>query len=771
MMSRWARDLILGARLAWAGGRDGWVRAVMTAVGVGVGVAMLLAASSIPAMLQARHDRGMARDYTMFGGTPLAKSDRTLMVQPIDTTFRDAPVRGVALQPDGPTAPVPSGVKALPRPGEMVVSPALAKLLSSTDGALLRPRLPYRIAGTIGDQGLAGPREYAFYLGSDQLTGNPDAYRIDHFGGHNTSEALSPMLALLVVIIFVVLLLPIGVFIAAAIRFGDERRDRRLAALRLVGADGRMVRRIAAGEALITAALGVLAGAAFFLVGIQFVERITLMEISLFTSDVRPDPMLATLIVLAVPAAAVGVTVLALRRIVIEPLGVVRRSGSTRRRLWWRLALPALGLVLLYPLIGGVGRTAVYANPFQVATGAVLLLISVTAILPWLIEAVVRRLGGGGVAWQLAIRRLQLGSGTAARIVNGIAVAAAGGIALQMLFSAAAASHVAPTSQDTARAQVQAGLGRVDSAARAMEIDTKFRSTPGVRSAWSLANFSGVDPSAPPSADGKTSAFRLVVGDCPALMEVAAIDRCADGDVFLVENQIGGGYDGATPGPGQRVQIGAVDWTVPTSARAAQARRDPVGSIVGGVFATPSAANVAALRRPSVSTLLRVDPATPNVYEHIRNTAFNVSPAMYVNILQATSASNQFTNIRRGLFIGLVVTLLLIGASLLVSTLEQLQERRKLLAVLVAFGTRRATLSCSVLWQTAVPVLLGLGLAVVTGGGLGAVLLAMVGEPLRFDWLSMAGIAGAGAAVVLLVTALSLPVLWRLMRPEGLRTE
>jgi hypothetical protein len=35
----------------------------------------------------------------------------------------------------------------------------------------------------------------------------------------------------------------------------------------------------------------------------------------------------------------------------------------------------------------------------------------------------------------------------------------------------------------------------------------------------------------------------------------------------------------------------------------------------------------------------------------------------------------------------------------------------------------------------------------------------------------MAGIAGAGAAVVLLVTALSLPALWRLMRPDGLRAE
>ena len=74
---------------------------------------------------------------------------------------------------------------------------------------------------------------------------------------------------------FVVLLLPVGVFIAAAVRFGGERRDRRLAALRLVGADGRMARRIAAGEALAGALLGLVLGAGFFLLGRQLAARST----------------------------------------------------------------------------------------------------------------------------------------------------------------------------------------------------------------------------------------------------------------------------------------------------------------------------------------------------------------------------------------------------------------------------------------------------------------------------------------------------------------
>lgn len=67
-------------------------------------------------------------------------------------------------------------------------------------------------------------------------------------------------------------------------------------------------------------------------------------------------------------------------------------------------------------------------------------------------------------------------------------------------------------------------------------------------------------------------------------------------------------------------------------------------------------------------------------------------------------------------------------------------------------------------------MLLGLVLAVGAGAGLGMVLLRIVSQPVRFNWPVTAGIAGAGAAVVLL-TALTMPALWRLMRPDGLRTE
>ena len=80
----------------------------------------------------------------------------------------------------------------------------------------------------------------------------------------------------------------------------------------------------------------------------------------MYPADVDPSLLLGAAVVVGVPAAAVLVSLLALRRVVAEPLGVVRRAEATRRRrLWWRLLLPAIGLLALAPAAGrGRRRTS-----------------------------------------------------------------------------------------------------------------------------------------------------------------------------------------------------------------------------------------------------------------------------------------------------------------------------------------------------------------------------------------------------------------------------
>lgn len=773
---QWAKDLGMGVRFAFAGGREGWVRALLTAVGVGLGVALLLLTTAIPSALSERDRRGSNRDDFTYSGTVLPKAVDTLIIASADTEYRGDDVRGRLLEPEGALAPLPPGVDEFPAKGEMIASPALQKLLKSDSGKLLRERIPYRITGTIDQPGLIGPAELAYYAGGagleDQLAGGT-VERIDYFGPSSTvqDDELDPILILLIMIIFVVLLLPVGVFIAAAVRFGGERRDRRLAALRLVGADGRMARRVAGGEALAGALLGLVLGTGFFLAGRHLATLLKVRDISVFPSDLNPSIALALLVAVAVPAAAVLVTLFALRGVVIEPLGVVRTTKPPRRRLWWRLLLPVGGLALLYPMMGQGNDNGTF-NEWMVIGGTVLLLVGVTTLLPWLVEAVVARLNSGSVSWQLAIRRLQLSSGSAARMVNGIAVAVAGAIALQMLFSGVEGDYTKRTDNDLNRAQMTVHLhGDLP----LNDVSRQLGETEGVRraSALSLGTLGS-------TAKEPETSLEAAVGSCAELREVARLKSCRDGDVFRIA---GGEYD---DGSEKLVKTGGtlyfdpgysgspshtVEWKVPGGIKTAATREDPTGYERGGLLFTQGALPEGAEAGLVQRVFLSLDSSVPDASDYARNTAARLDPLADVFTLAAHQESLEFRSIRNGLFVGATCVLLLIGASLLVSQLEQLRERKKLLSSLVAFGTRRRTLSLSVLWQTAIPIALGLLLASTVGLTLGAVLLKMAGATVTVDWASVLAMTGIGAGVVLAVTLLSLPPLLRLMRPDGLRTE
>ncbi|MFD5951715.1 ABC transporter permease [Streptomyces collinus] len=774
---QWSRDLGMGARFALAGGREGWTRALLTAVGVGLGVALLLLTTAVPGALAERERREEARSDHTFGQQEIPKADDTLIVVDADTTFRDRDVRGRMLEAEGPKAPLPPGVSAFPADGEMVVSPALKELLASGDGKLLRERLDYRITGTIGEQGLVGSQELAYYAGgkglAELLKGSASGARIDSFGNPDlgSSDPWDPVLLLLVLVVFVVLLMPVAVFIAAAVRFGGERRDRRLAALRLVGSDSRMTRRIAAGEALAGSVLGLVLGTGFFLLGRQLAASFEVFRVSVFPSYLNPSPLLAVLVALAVPAAAVLVTILALRGVVIEPLGVVRTAKPARRRLWWRLLLPLGGLALLYPMIGQ-GDDSGNFNQYLVVGGVMLLLIGVTALLPWVVETVVARLGSGGVAWQLAVRRLQLSSGVAARMVNGIAVAVAGAIALQMLFAGVEGTYTRASQYDVSRAQMSVD---VPDGSDAAPVAAQYRDTEGIRKVTALSDFHLGDQR---EAD---ALIQITVADCASLREVATLPGCRDGDVFAAK---GSQYDSdsdrlAVPGTplwaeseeSGRAGDRTVTWTVPRDIRQAESREDPTGYERGGILITPGALPGKLKAILSTRLYLSVDPSVPDAYDHVRNTAARLDPTSQPMTWHSIESNDRYAAIRTGLSVGAACVLALIGASLLVSQLEQLRERRKLLSSLVAFGTRRRTLGLSVLWQTAIPIGLGLLLAAVVGMALGAVLLRMTNTSVRVDWPSVLSVTGIGAGIVLVVTLLSLPPLLKLMRPDGLRTE
>ncbi|HWS34372.1 MAG TPA: FtsX-like permease family protein [Actinoplanes sp.] len=739
-------ELALGARMSLAGGRAGWTRLALIAAGVGIGVAVLLSVATLPTALAASSARTEARTERI-SGDDVPKSDGTILVGIASSQFGDDTIHGRTLQPDGSRPPLPPGVTTLPGPGEMLVSPALGDLMR--ENPLLAQRWDARVVGTIGEQGLYGPAELAFYLGSGTLT-EESAFRVEEFGGAVQADAgTDPMSLLFPAVGMVVLLLPVMVFMASAVRFGGEARDRRLAALRLVGTDAAMTRRIAAGETLAGAVLGLIVGAALA-VGIGLLtHRYATGRLSFYLADLRPVPALAGLVIVAVPATAVLVTLSAMRKVVVEPLGVVRLSGTVRRRLWWRLILPVLGVGLLWPLAGGIDDNAGGETEIQVAAGVAALLIGLALLLPWLVDAVVNRLGGGSVSWELAVRRLQLDSGTAVRAVSGIAVSVAGVIAIHGLVAGI-------ENQVEAAGSGESGWSGFQIAPQndlpEQTWTAALRATAGVQAVQTVRSHSA-------EVDG--TSLSIVVADCTSLARYADMTGCTDGEVYGVDAPAGGRtytlYNGPT-------------WTAPAVTRQVQPLANSLGFTRSMLLITPAALNGVPVPGATDQYAVTLTGGADAV-EQVRNTAARLDPQAYLLEPGNSAFAAAMRDIREGLLAGTVALLLLIGASMLVNVAEQLRERRKVLAVLVAFGIRRRTLTGSVLWQAALPVLLGMALAVGFGSGLAAVLMSAVNAPVSIDWVGIGTTSGAAVLVVLGTTVAALPTLMRLTRPGNLRNE
>ncbi|MFD0776212.1 FtsX-like permease family protein, partial [Streptomonospora algeriensis] len=349
------------------------------------------------------------------------------------------------------------------------------------------------------------------------------------------------------------------------------------------------------------------------------------------------------------------------------------------------------------------------------------------------------------------------------RAVAGVAVAVAGVIALQTLFAGVAERFDNPQPLEPGMPAYTARVNAEDLPA-AEEAAERLRSIPQMRDMRAVMEYHGVrSPSGP---------LLLRVGGCDALRTYADIGECSDGDVFVAE-------DGATrAAPGDRLRIsGHGDtalWTLPESARTVplpeSARQNPDSS-VGGVLATFGAVPKDGLPGSHMRAAFDIAPATPRAVEEVRTAVLESHPTASVTA-NAMPSNIRLIDALRGLLTALVAASLgVIGLGLLISTVEQLREGRRALAVLSASGVRRRTLAASVLYQSAIPLAAGLLVAAAMGTVLGGLLLRMLSYPVEFDPAAIAATAGAAAAVVLGGTLLSLPPLARLVRPDNLRVE
>jgi len=441
----------LGVKLSIAGGRAAVVRLVLMSMGLAIGATLLLGALGVEPALRAYDRRQEERTGIVLQEPSGGVQDATLRSW-IGTTFEGRDVSVVAVRGIG-QPPIPPGIPRLPGPGEVFASPALAQLLADPGAALLRPRVPGRIDGTIAPEGLLEPQDLIAYVGTSRQIDPPRSWMETVTSFTPAASGVAPVdLAAIILLVVSVLavLVPIALFVLTATRLSASTREARLAAVRLAGATQAQVRLLAAAENAVPAIAGaVLAIPSFVLArgaGIGTLARI--VGHGFFVSDLTPPAPAVFGVLVGLPLFAVAVAVLTLRRVVVSPLGIVRRSRQLRRGWYWPVILGA-GLLALGITTLERGPLLRLSSPIPgVLIGATLLaiLIGLAGSAPWLGWLAARALGASRAPTSILLgaRRLEAEPTSAGRVVVSVAVLVALAAVGEAIFLSASETYAMP---------------------------------------------------------------------------------------------------------------------------------------------------------------------------------------------------------------------------------------------------------------------------------------------------------------------------------------
>ena len=418
-----SRMLLLGLRLALGGGREGLVRLVFMAVGVGVGVAMLLIALTAPNALRGRFDRIAWQDAAYWVLFPdsrfeaVVESEDGALFLAVSDYYDGRPMLRSYLAALGDDPPVPPGLSRAPGPGEVAVSPALQRLLESPPDGELDDRFPGRVTLTIAPEGLAHDNELVGIIGRtpDQLRGVRSVAEVHGFALIDPGLRIGDFLAFVVFGAALHILFPIVILIVVVTRVAWRQRERRLAAIRLVGATQAQISFVATAEAGLAAVGGAVLGWVLYEVGRRVMAATLIFQRGHFwLDDIAVPPLWLAAILIGAPVLVMLTTLASLRGIYTRPLAVQRLSRRRRPSLW--LVVPLVvgvgGQFALLPFRGWLAPPGDGGGPPRlVMLGALLTLLAIVGFVlfgPWLVAMVGRGLArlSRSVPSLLAARRI-----------------------------------------------------------------------------------------------------------------------------------------------------------------------------------------------------------------------------------------------------------------------------------------------------------------------------------------------------------------------------
>ena len=289
-----------------------------------------------------------------------------------------------------------------PRPGEYYLSKALADAVAQhpEDNILARFGKNTKYLGVIPSEYVASPDALMMVRGasaeevaeSDAFTksqGQPsyfaDVYRTDA-NGLKSDAKIDPVAVIVFGVGGTILLFPIVIFVSVATQLGAAQREKRYAALRLIGATKRQVGRVLMLESLLASVVGVIIG-----LGAFWLLQAPLQDFKMDGMRFNPGDLALTGTQYAlIIGLTLGLTMFVnwrrMRRAQISPLGVSRSVEKVKKLRAWRALVPAVGIAIFVWLSSKPGRDWLAANK-ESALPSVLLMAALLLVMFGLILA------------------------------------------------------------------------------------------------------------------------------------------------------------------------------------------------------------------------------------------------------------------------------------------------------------------------------------------------------------------------------------------------
>ena len=620
-----------------------------------------------------------------------------------------------------------------PRPGEYYLSKALADAVAEypEDNILARFGKNTKYLGVIPSEYVASPDTLMIVRGasaeevaeSDTFTksqGQPsyfaDIYRTDA-NGLKSDAKIDPVAVIVFGIGGTILLFPIVIFVSVATQLGAAQREKRYAALRLIGATKRQVAR---------SAVGVLIG-----LGAFWLLQAPLQDFKMDGMRFNPSDLALTGTQYAlIIGLTLGLTMFVnwrrMRRAQISPLGVSRSVEKVKKLRAWRALVPALGIAFFAWLSSKPGRDWLAANK-ESALPSVLLMAALLLVMFGLILAggwLTNKLSLLAARWAnnasmlIAGKRTAVHSRTIFRSVSGVVLALFAG-SFYLTATSGIEGLNAQAIKDNGFSQLKRGTAIVIG-----------RSLPGDM-AEQLQQKSYIT-------------------------SVATIYPREDGDAIRCQD-LAKYTEHTCPNNARPDQFALLNFDKPVVKKVSliNDRVDTKG--VKEYLVTLKSDN-------DIEKLRTLVTAKANQYDLTYAVSGTDSKKPHIN-----PTIREFADLA---YVGIGVTLFVAVASLIVSTISGLMERRRSLYTLRLGGMRLIQLKRLVMVESVAPLLMTSVLSCGIGVWTGAVFTGMFSTTLKSTLTpTYFAIVGVGLAAAIIGIYLILPMVDKLTRAEANQTE